>query len=43
MDDLFIINSAGILLYSWHLKKEEVPTDDSLISGFLSALNSFAT
>lgn len=43
MDDLFIINGAGMLLYSWHLKKGEGATDDNLISGFLTALNSFAT
>ncbi len=43
MDDLFIINGAGLLLYSWHLKKGEGATDDILISGFLTALNSFAT
>ncbi len=43
MDDLFIINGAGLLLYNWHLKKGEGATDDILISGFLAALNSFAT
>lgn len=43
MDDLFIINEAGSLLYSWHQKKMGSSGDDDLISGFLTALNSFAT
>ncbi len=41
MADLLIINEAGQLLYSWH--EGETTGDDTLISGFLIALNSFAT
>ncbi|KKN50266.1 hypothetical protein LCGC14_0634580 [marine sediment metagenome] len=43
IDDLYIITDAGQLLYSWHLKKSEVPSDDDLLSGFLTALDSFAS
>ncbi len=43
MDDLFIINEAGSLLYSWHLKKQDETSDDDLISGFLTAMNTFAS
>lgn len=43
MDELFIINETGQLLYSWHLKESEKSSDDDLISGFLTALNSFVT
>ena len=41
MDDLFVINETGQLLFSWHQKKIESTSDDDLISGFLTALNSF--
>ncbi len=42
LEDLLIITEGGQLLYSWHSEiKEE--KDDDLISGFLSALNSFAS
>jgi len=43
MDDLFIINEGGQLLYSWHLKKQDENSDDDLISGFLTAMDSFAS
>ncbi len=43
MDDLFIINEGGQLLYSWHLKKQDEHSDDDLISGFLTAMDSFAS
>ena len=43
MDDLFIINESGQLLYSWHSGKGSRTSDDDLISGFLTALNSFAS
>jgi len=43
MDDLFIINDGGQLLYSWHLEKQDETSDDDLISGFLTAMNTFAS
>jgi hypothetical protein len=43
MDDIFIINLNGQLLFSWHQDKNESTSDDDLISGFLTALNSFAS
>ena len=43
MDDLFIINESGQLLYSWHSESISKTSDDDLISGFLSALDSFAS
>ncbi len=45
MDDLFIINEGGQLIFSWHPKDQinDAQNNDDLISGFLSALNSFAT
>ena len=43
IDDLFIINEGGQLFYSWHQNDSEEPKDDDLLSGFLTALNSFAT
>lgn len=43
MDDLFIINDGGQLLYSWHLKDQDEANDDDLISGFLTAMNTFAS
>jgi hypothetical protein len=42
IEDLFIINDGGILLYSWHAKEVKEGGDD-LVSGFLSAINTFAT
>ncbi|MBN1802664.1 MAG: hypothetical protein JW891_14225 [Candidatus Lokiarchaeota archaeon] len=45
MEDLFIINEGGQLIFSWHPKDKinNLQNNDDLISGFLSALNSFAT
>ncbi|MFX1311501.1 MAG: hypothetical protein ACFFHD_02670 [Promethearchaeota archaeon] len=43
MDDLFIINESGQLLYSWHSEHITKTSDDDLISGFLTALNNFAS
>ena len=43
MDDLFIINDGGQLLFSWHLEKQDETSDDDLISGFLTAMDSFAS
>ncbi len=40
LEDLLIINAGGQLLYSWHPEGKLNDRDD-LISGFLSALNSF--
>ncbi len=45
MEELFVITDGGQLLFSWHPEgtpKEEGEKDD-LISGFLTALNTFAT
>ncbi|MBD3193959.1 MAG: hypothetical protein GF317_02820 [Candidatus Lokiarchaeota archaeon] len=43
-DELLVISQGGQLLYSWHSKsKEDDDLDDDLISGFLTALNNFAT
>jgi hypothetical protein len=43
IDDLLIINESGALLFNWH--PEEVVSDgqDDLLSGFLTAIDSFAT
>ena len=41
MEDLIILNDAGVALFTWHA--EGIKTDDDLISGFLSAINTFAT
>ncbi len=43
LDDLFIITDAGQLLYSWHWEESAKVRDDDLISGFLTAINSFAS
>ncbi|MBD3254038.1 MAG: hypothetical protein GF383_03055 [Candidatus Lokiarchaeota archaeon] len=46
LDDLFIINEGGQLLFSFHPKDADVEITenrDDLISGFLTALNTFAT
>ncbi|MFX1236953.1 MAG: hypothetical protein ACFFAS_09345 [Promethearchaeota archaeon] len=45
MEELFIINEGGQLIFSWHPKNKlkDSNNKDDLISGFLSALNSFAT
>ena len=42
IDDLFVITEGGQLLYGWHPEGRKEEKDD-LITGFLSALNSFAT
>ena len=45
MEDLFIINEGGQLIFSWHPSNisRDPNQDDDLITGFLSALNSFAS
>jgi hypothetical protein len=43
IDALLIINEAGSLLYNWHPKGSEQEGKDDLFSGFLTAINSFAT
>ncbi|MFX1569661.1 MAG: hypothetical protein ACFFCV_14975 [Promethearchaeota archaeon] len=43
MDDLFIINDGGQLLYSWHQATQDEASDDDLLSGFLTAMNTFAS
>jgi hypothetical protein len=43
MDDLFIINDGGQLLYSWHQDTGTEAADDDLLSGFLTAMNTFAS
>lgn len=43
IDDLLIINESGALLYNWHPKDYLSDGKDDLLSGFLTALNSFAT
>lgn len=42
INDLFIINEGGQLIYSWHPGGKENSQDD-LVSGFLTALNNFAS
>ena len=42
LDDLYILQSSGIMLYSWH-SSEQKEDRDSLFSGFLSAIQSFAS
>lgn len=42
MDDLLIINDTGQLLFSWH-PEGKVAGDDDLVSGFFTAVNTFAT
>jgi hypothetical protein len=43
IDDLLIINETGQLLFSWHPEGHPKENQDDLISGFFSALNTFAT
>ena len=43
IDGLLIINDSGALLYNWHPKNYEGNGKDDLFSGFLTAINSFAT
>ena len=42
IDDIFVITEGGQLLYSWH-PEGRIEEKDDLITGFLTALNSFAT
>jgi hypothetical protein len=42
IDDLFIIYEGGQLMYSWHAKETKID-EDHMISGFLTAINTFAT
>ncbi|MGV9141988.1 MAG: hypothetical protein ACOC1X_03530, partial [Promethearchaeota archaeon] len=44
LEELFIINEGGQLLYSWHNKRSgKEKNEDDLVSGFLTALNNFAS
>lgn len=43
LDDLLIINESGSLLFNWHPEGAKESGDDDLLSGFLTAINSFAT
>ncbi|MFX0000307.1 MAG: hypothetical protein ACFE9Q_09495 [Candidatus Hodarchaeota archaeon] len=43
IDDLLIINDSGALLYKWHPEGYKGIGDDDLLSGFLTAMNSFAS
>ncbi|MBY9016857.1 MAG: hypothetical protein KGD68_14300 [Candidatus Lokiarchaeota archaeon] len=43
IDGLLIINDSGALLFSWHPDNYEGDGNDDLFSGFLTAINSFAT
>ncbi|MFW9876100.1 MAG: hypothetical protein ACFFG0_23605 [Candidatus Thorarchaeota archaeon] len=43
IEDLLIINESGALLYNWHPQGYISDGKEELLSGFLTALNSFAT
>ena len=43
IDGILIINDSGALLYNWHPENYESNGKDDLLSGFLTAINSFAT
>lgn len=43
IDDLLIINESGALLFNWHPEVAIDEGKDDLLSGFLTALNSFAS
>lgn len=43
IDGILIINDSGALLYNWHPENYEGNGKDDLLSGFLTAINSFAT
>jgi len=43
IEDLLIINEAGALLFNWHPEGIDDEGKDDLLSGFLTALDSFAT
>ncbi|MHA2181400.1 MAG: hypothetical protein ACXAAH_08260 [Promethearchaeota archaeon] len=42
IEDLLIINESGALLYNWHPQDFESNGKEDLLSGFLTAINSFA-
>ena len=43
IDGLLIINDSGALLYNWHPENYEGDGKDDLFSGFLTAIDNFAT
>jgi len=43
IDDLLIINESGALIFNWHPDADIDQGKDDLLSGFLTALNSFAS
>ncbi|MFX1523318.1 MAG: hypothetical protein ACFFCC_07440 [Promethearchaeota archaeon] len=43
IEDLLIINESGALLYNWHPQGYLSDGKEDLLSGFLTAINSFAT
>ncbi|MFX0037780.1 MAG: hypothetical protein ACFFCY_00285 [Promethearchaeota archaeon] len=43
IEDLLIFNETGALLYNWHPEGHKSVGNDDLLSGFLTAMNSFAT
>ena len=43
IDDLLIINESGALLYNWHPHGYVSDGREDLLSGFLTALDSFAS
>ncbi|HEC37742.1 hypothetical protein LCGC14_1753340 [marine sediment metagenome] len=43
IEDLLIINESGALLYNWHPQGFISNGKEDLLSGFLTAINSFAT
>jgi len=43
IDGILIINDSGALLYNWHPENYEGDGKDDLFSGFLTAIDSFAT
>ncbi|MBN1215412.1 MAG: hypothetical protein JXA99_08200 [Candidatus Lokiarchaeota archaeon] len=43
IEDLLVITEAGQAIYGWHQKGNNKDFNDDLVSGFLTALNSFAT
>lgn len=43
IDGLLIINDSGALLYNWHPENYEGDGKDDLFSGFLTAIDSFAS
>jgi hypothetical protein len=43
INELFVLNTGGQVIYSWHHDEQQEDSKDELVGGFLSALNSFAT